>query len=96
MKTFGCRNVRKHIDIKGSYKDITLDILLKFGSLDKMRITSSEPKDNLGRSGKGLITSLGINAKTRPKEYRRQGMPLEMSISRIFLRLPGSLRNFII
>ena len=25
-----------------------------------MRITSSDPKDYLGRSGKGLITSLGI------------------------------------
>ena len=39
---------------------------MKFDSLYKMRITSSESKDNLVRSGKGLITSLGIKAKLRP------------------------------
>ena len=46
MKNCGRRNVRKHIDIKYSDKYITLDISLKFHSLDNMRITSSEPKDN--------------------------------------------------
>ena len=48
-----------------------MDILLRFGSLDKIRITSSEPKDNLGISGKGLITSLGLKAKTRPYKYKK-------------------------
>ena len=61
-------NVRKQIEIKGSDNYATLDILLKFDSLYKMKITSSESKDNLGRSGKGLITSLGIKAKSRPKQ----------------------------
>ena len=42
---------------------------LKFGSLENMRITSSEPEDHLGISGKGLITSLGIKAKFRPNKY---------------------------
>ena len=37
---------------------ITLEISLKFGSLEDMKITSSEPKDYLVISGKGLITSL--------------------------------------
>ena len=37
----GHRNVRKYIDIKGGDKYVTLDILLKFGSLDKMKIASS-------------------------------------------------------
>ena len=46
MKNCGRRNFRKHIYIKGSDKYVTLDIPLKFGSLDKMRITSSESKDN--------------------------------------------------
>ena len=46
MKNRVCCNVRKHIDIKGSDKYITLDISLNFGSLNKMRITSSEPTDN--------------------------------------------------
>ena len=50
MKTFGPRIVSKHREIKGNYKYVTLDILLKFYSLDKMRITSSESKVRLGRS----------------------------------------------
>ena len=36
-----------------------------------MKIISSQSKDNLGRSGKGLITSLGLNAKVRPKKYKK-------------------------
>ena len=68
MKNVGRQNVRKHREIKDSDKYITLYILLKFGSLDKMIITSSEPKDYLGRSGKGLIISLGIKAKARQKK----------------------------
>ena len=64
MKNCGRRNVRKHRYIKGSDKYIILDISLKFGS-DKIRITSSYPKDNLGRSGKGLITSLGLRQRNK-------------------------------
>ena len=71
MKICGCLNVRKHREIKDSDKYITLDILSKFDSLEKMRITSSDPKDNSGRSGKGLITSLGIKSKARPKKYKK-------------------------
>ena len=71
MKNCGCQNVRKHRDIKGSNNYVTLDISLKFGSLEKMRITSSDPKDNLGRSVKGLITSLGIKAKEIPMKYKK-------------------------
>ena len=46
MKNGGRRNIRKKRDIKGSDKYVTLDISLKFESLDKMKITSSESKDN--------------------------------------------------
>ena len=66
MKNCGCRNVRKHREIKGSDKIVTLEISLKFGSLENMRITYSQPKDNLGISGKGLISSLGLKAKASP------------------------------
>ena len=66
MKNCGRHNVRKHREIKGSDKYVTLDISLKFDSLDKMRITSSESKEKLERSGMGLITSLGFKAKVRP------------------------------
>ena len=44
MKNCGRHNVRKHMDIKGSDKCVTLDISLKIDSLDKMKITSSESK----------------------------------------------------
>ena len=70
MKKFGRLDIRKHIVIKGSYKYVRLDVSLKFYSMDKMRITSSESKHNFGRSGKGLITSLGIKAKSRPNKYK--------------------------
>ena len=63
MKNCGCCNVRKHRDIKDSDKYITLEILLKFFSLDKIIITSLETKDHLGRLVKGFITSLGIKDK---------------------------------
>ena len=36
-----------------------------------MRITSSDLRDNLGRPGKGLITSLGLKAKARPKKHKK-------------------------
>ena len=41
MKNCGPCNVSKHKDIKGSDKYVTLDISLKFDSLDTMKITSS-------------------------------------------------------
>ena len=71
MKCLVCNNVWKHRDIKGGNNYVTLDIFLDFGSLDKMRITSSDPKDNLGRSGKGFITCLYIEAKAGPKKCKK-------------------------
>ena len=47
MKNCGRHNVRKHKEIKGSDKYVTLDISLKFDSLDKIKITSSESKGKL-------------------------------------------------
>ena len=70
MKNCGRRNVRKHREIKDCYKYLTLDILLKIGSLYKMRITSSEPKNNMGISGKGLITYLVLKDKARPNKNK--------------------------
>ena len=77
IKNCGRRNVQKHIEIKGSNKYVNLYISLKFGSLDKMRITSSEPKYNLVRSGKGYITSLGFKSKARPKRYKKERHAIE-------------------
>ena len=53
MKNCGRRNVRKHKEIKGSEKYVTLDISSKFDSLNKMKITSSESKVKLEISGRG-------------------------------------------
>ena len=71
MKNYGRHNVRKYREIKGSDKYVTMDNLLKFYSLDKMRIAYSYSKYDLIRSGKGLIISLGIKAKARPKKYKK-------------------------
>ena len=67
-KNYGSFNVSKHIEIKVSEKYVTLNISLKFESLDKMIITSLESKFKLGISGKGLIASLGLKAKNKAKE----------------------------
>ena len=91
MKNCGRRNVRKHREVKGSDKYVTLGVSLKIDCLDNMRITSSESKGKLERSGKGLITSLGFKSKVTQK--KRQGMPSEMSVRRTFRRLLRSLRN---
>ena len=71
MKNCGRRKVRKHKEIKGSDKYVTLDISSKFDSLNKMKITSSESKGKLERSGKGLITSLGFKTKARSQKYKK-------------------------
>ena len=47
MKNCVRRNVRKHKEIKGSDKYVTLDISLKFENLEKMKITSSASKGKL-------------------------------------------------
>ena len=71
MKNCDRCNVRKHGEIKSSDKYVILNILLKLYSLDNMKITSSDSKDNLGRSGKGLITSMGIKSKLRQHKYKK-------------------------
>ena len=71
MKNCGRRKVRKHKEIKGSYKIVTLDISSKFDSLNKMKTTSSELKEKLERSGKGLVTALALKTKVRSQKYKK-------------------------
>ena len=54
MKSCGRLNVWAQMDIKGSDKYGTLDIPLKIDSLNKKKITSSESKLFLEKSGKGV------------------------------------------
>ena len=71
MKNYGRHNVRKHKEIKGSDKYVTLDISLKFDSLDNMKITYSESKGKLERSRKGFITSLVFKSKKGSHKYKK-------------------------
>ena len=86
MKNGGRRKVRKQKEIKDSDKCVTLNIYEilniseKFEDLNKMESTSSEPKVELERPGKGLVTALALKTKARPKKYKRQGMPSEISV----------------
>ena len=79
MKNCGLRKVRKHKDIKGSDKCVTLNASEKFDSLKKTETTSSKSKGKLGRSGKGLVTALALKTKVRSKNTKRKGRPQEMS-----------------
>ena len=71
MKNCGRCNVRKHREVRGSEKCVTLDISLKFDILDKMKIIYSESKGELEISGKGLIPSLGFKANLRRQKYKK-------------------------
>ena len=85
MKKCGQRNVRKHKEIKGSDKCVTLNIYdifnisEKFDDLNKIETTSSESKVESEGSGKGLVTALVLKTKARSKNIKRQDMPSEMS-----------------
>ena len=68
MKSCGRRNVRKHRKIKNGEKYIRLDISYQIYCLDKREVTFSWTKDYMGRSGKGLNTSLNIKVKRRNKK----------------------------
>ena len=65
MKKCGRRKVRRHKEIKGRDKIVTLNISAKFDSLDKMETTSLESKGKLRRSVKGLVTALAFKTKVK-------------------------------
>ena len=93
MKNCGRQKVRKHKEIKDSDNIFTLDISAKFDSLNKMETTSSESKEKLERPGKGLVTALAFHTKASSPKYKRQDMPLKMSVRRTFRILSKSLRK---
>ena len=70
MKICGRHKVRKHKEIKGSEKCVTLNISEKYYSLNKTETTSSDSKGQLGKSGKGLVTALAIKTIARSKKYK--------------------------
>ena len=68
MKNCGRRKVRKHKEIKGSDKYVTLDISSKFDSMDSMKTKSSGSKGKLEIVGNWLVIYLGFNIKAGPKK----------------------------
>ena len=71
MKNCVCCKVRKHKDIKGSDKSVTLDISSNFDSMVKMKTTSSESKEKLEISGKELVTALAFKTKVRLQKFKK-------------------------
>ena len=72
----GRLNVRKHTDIKNGEKYITLEISLKFGSLDKMKTISSE-KNIIWEYQERDLLPLWVS---RPLECRRKAKRKNMTL----------------
>ena len=72
MKNSGRHNDKKHREIKGSDKYVTLDILLNFGSMENMIITSLDPKDNFGKIRKG-VDCLSVSQGQRKAKGIKKG-----------------------
>ena len=81
--------------MKDSDKIVTLDISSKFDSLNKMETTSSESKEKLERSGKGLVTALDFKTKVRSPEYKKARYAIGNVSERTFRRLSKSLRKLV-
>ena len=85
MKNCGCCKVRKHKDIKGSDKCVTLNIYEilniseKFDNQNKIETTFSESKVESKRSGMELVTAMALKTKARSENTKMQGMQSEMS-----------------
>ena len=67
-KNCGRCNVRKHIEIKNSDKYFTSYTLLKFGSMDKTRITSLETKEYFVKISKGVDYLSGYQGQSKVKD----------------------------
>ena len=71
MKNCGRHNVRKHKDIKGSDKYVTLDISSKFDSLDKIKITSSGEKRKIVKIRKGVYHLSGFQDQSKVAQIQK-------------------------
>ena len=72
MKNCSRSKVRKHKKIKGSDKYVTLDISAEFDNLNKTETTSSDSREKLERSEKGLVTALAFKTKVRLQKYKKE------------------------
>ena len=93
MKNCGRRKVRKHKEIKGSDKYVTLDIKVWQSEQDGNHIFRVKRK--IGKIRKWVGYRSGFQDQSRVhKSTKRQGMPLEMSVRKTFWRLSKILRNW--
>ena len=87
MKNGSTQNVSKHREIKNNEQYVVLNISLKFGHLEKTKITYSDPKDYLVRSGKGLTTFLSLKYIRRSKNVKKE----KFSITEVSLKYISSI-----
>ena len=66
----GRQNVRKQREIKNDEKYIILDIYSNLDCMDKIKFTSLESKDYMGRQGKWLTTYLDLRTKISNKKEK--------------------------
>ena len=69
---------------------------MKFGSIDKMRITYSEPKYYLGRSGKDLITSMGLKTNVRSEKCKMSRYDIANVIIKYLSNIIKEFENYLI
>ena len=80
MKNCGRLKVRKHKEIKGIDKIVTLNVSAKFDSLNKIGNHIFRVKSKIGEIRKGVGNRSGSQDQSRvQKNTKRQGMPSEMS-----------------
>ena len=71
MKYFVRRNVRKHIEIRGSDKYVTLDVSLKFDSLEKLKSHLQSQKKNWNDQERGLLPLWLSRSKNGKRNIKR-------------------------
>ena len=71
IKKCGLHNVRKHKGIKSSDKYVTLYISLKFDSLGKIKIISSESKGKFVKIRKGVDYLSGIQGQSKTTKIQK-------------------------
>ena len=65
MKICGRHKVRKHKEIRGTDRIKTFDISAKFDTLNKMETKTSESKEKLEISGKGVDNRSGFQDQSK-------------------------------
>ena len=93
MTSCGRYNIRKRRKIKNGEQYIALEISFKLDCLDKRGVASSESRDYMVRSGKGLTTSLTLRTK-RPNKKQKARTAITDITNQYFRKLIKYFSNF--